>query len=111
MPGPTASVPTNRLLEIPGESAEASTFMAISVALASELSLTRMRLDTLERVLEHLGIGVRDAIEAFEPSPDDSAERSALRAHAIDRVFRVFAKAGQTELDEVQGEAREKDSI
>jgi hypothetical protein len=92
-------MPTKRVLSIPGQSPEADAFMAMAVAMASELSATRARLDTLERVLEQSGLSVRGPIEAFKPTAEEQAERDALRMHTIERVFRVIRKMSEAELE------------
>lgn len=105
MPGPTASVPIKRLLDIPGQNAEQAAFMSIAVALASELNLVRMRLDTLERVVDRAGINVREAIEAFEATPEEQRERDQLRMRSLDRVFRVFKRMGEERVASFENEA------
>ena len=73
--------------------------MSMAVALASELSMVRARLDTLERVIERSGLSVREAIETYAPNAEEQAERDALRMHTIERVFRVIRKMSEAELE------------
>ena len=72
--------------------------IGIALSLASELSVVRERLDTLERLLEKKGLLERAAIEAFEPAPAEKAERARHRAEYLDRVLQVAHR----ELDEIQ---------
>lgn len=72
--------------------------LGIALSLASELSVVRERLDTLERLLAKQGVLERAAIEGFEPSPAEKAERARQRAEYLDRVLQVAHR----ELDELQ---------
>lgn len=78
----------NGRLEIPGLSPGEDRLLAMVAALASELSVTRERLDTLERLVEAAGVIPPGAVEAFAPSPKQSAERDTLRRRLIARIFR-----------------------
>lgn len=57
-------------------------------ALAAQLSATRERLDTLERVLAAKGLPGTAEIEAFEPDDAATAMRDAMRQRLIARIFR-----------------------
>ncbi|MEM7282470.1 MAG: hypothetical protein AAF438_12670 [Pseudomonadota bacterium] len=70
---------------------------AIVMSLVAELSVTRDRLDTLERVLARNGSVSLDDVEAYTPDPQVAAKREAKRTAYIERVFRVM----QMELEEV----------
>jgi hypothetical protein len=72
--------------------------LGITLSLASELSVLRERLDTLERLVEKQGVVSRAAIEAFEPTPAEMAARARWRAEYLDRVLQVVHR----ELDELQ---------
>ncbi len=61
------------------------------VALMAELSVTRDRLDTLERLIEKSGGPGRKLMEAFNASPEVEAERAASRAAYIARVMRPIS--------------------
>lgn len=65
--------------------------MAIVMSLVSELSVSRERIDALERVLEQKNIMTRDAIDRFVPDDAAHAEREAQRRAYIERVFRVVS--------------------
>lgn len=62
------------------------------VALTAELSVTRTRLDTLERLLAADGTLSRERIEAYEPEDAVSSERSRWQQDMLARVFRRFAQ-------------------
>ncbi len=63
--------------------------LAIVVTLVGELSVTRERLDALERVLEADKGGVRAAVDAYRPDATAATERASARADYIDRVMRI----------------------
>ena len=69
--------------------------LAIVVALVSEVSVMRDRLETVETLIEEKGVFSRDDIEQFEPSADQVAIRDTQREEYLERVFRII----QTELD------------
>lgn len=64
-------------------------FMMMFTALLSDVSALRDRLDTHERLAVEGKVATPEAIEAFEPSPEDVARRSALRDAFLKRIFRV----------------------
>jgi hypothetical protein len=64
--------------------------MSIAMALAGELSVTRERLDTLERVLAARGLIEPDAVERFEPDTAAQAARHEMGRAYIARVLRLI---------------------
>ncbi len=66
---------------------------AISVGLATELAVTRQRLDTLERVLSRTGQLERRQIESFEPTSEEAAERGELVSELLAIVFRALLQS------------------
>ena len=50
------------------------------------------RIHVLETILARQGIPVTEAIEAHLPDADELAERAALRAAFVDRVFSSFVR-------------------
>lgn len=72
--------------------------LGIALSLAGELSVVRERLDTLERLIEKQGLVPRSAIEGFQPTPEEKAERARLRTEYLDRVLQVAHR----ELDDFQ---------
>lgn len=73
----------------------------MTLTLTEELSVTRDRLDTVERLLEQQRLLSRAAIEGYVPAGPAAAERSARRAAFVDRVMRAV----HAELEEVAGGA------
>jgi hypothetical protein len=82
-----------RRLDVPGQPVEEDRLLAMIAALASELAVTRERLDTVERLLERGGAFDRQAIETFVAEGAVATERETLRRRIIDRVFRVLRDA------------------
>jgi hypothetical protein len=71
----------------------------ITMTLASELSVTRDRLDAVERLLERKRVLKVADVDAYEPSPEAEAAREVRRQDYLDRVLRAV----QAELEEVTG--------
>jgi hypothetical protein len=82
---------------IPGEDASAARLMAICTALASEIVVLRERLDTHERLAEQSKPATRAGIEAFQPSPEDTAQRDAMRKRQIETIFRALKRDAEQE--------------
>jgi hypothetical protein len=64
--------------------------MAMITALAAELSVTRERLDTCERLAERAGIFTMADVERFEPDVQAMSDRARLRGHLLETVFRAL---------------------
>lgn len=71
--------------------------MSIVMALATELSVTRDRLDTVERLAEAKGLFGRDEIDGFVVDETVYAEREARRADYLERILWIMRE----ELDQV----------
>lgn len=82
--------PVNRHKPIAGQSPGEARLLAMVAALASELAVTRERLDTVERLAEDAGLLSRAGIETFTPTAEQARERDGLRRRLIDRVFRAL---------------------
>lgn len=74
--------------------------MTFVLELATELSVVRTRLDTVERLLDEHGSVTRAAIEAYEAPAAVEAERDAWRAAYFDRVLRMHAGDALSSRDE-----------
>lgn len=72
----------------------------MTVSLMEELSVTRDRLDAVERLLERQKTLRRSEVENYAPDAAAAAERGSRRAAFIDRVMRVV----QAELEEISRE-------
>ncbi len=75
--------------------------LSITLTLCEELSVTRDRLDTVERLLEQRKLVPRKAIEAYVPDATSEAERDANRRAYVERVMHIV----QAELAEVANNA------
>jgi hypothetical protein len=62
--------------------------LSITMALAAELSVTRERLDTLERLLDAKGVVARDAVESYRPDREAAYERGVATREYIARILR-----------------------
>lgn len=80
--------PVNRRIAVPGQSPAEDRLIAMVAALASELAITRERLDTLERLADASGMVPRAAIEDYAPDAEAARERDANRQRLIAKVFR-----------------------
>ncbi len=77
--------------------------LSMVLELAQELSVSRDRIDTLERLIDRAGLFPMSAVETYLPSPDEAEERATRRAAMLRRVFRSTEK----EIDDIkeQGDA------
>jgi hypothetical protein len=64
--------------------------LGINLALATELAVTRERLDTLERLLHNSNLVARESIEGYRPDDVVVAERNTMHENFLARVFRVL---------------------
>jgi hypothetical protein len=62
----------------------------ITLALTTELAVTRERLDTVERLLERHGLVPGVDIESYRPDPAAAAARAAAHQDYLARIFRVL---------------------
>ena len=73
----------------------------MTMTLMEELSVTRDRLDTVERLLEGKRVLRRRDIESFVPAEPAGTERANRRAAFVERMMRAV----EAELEEVAGGA------
>jgi hypothetical protein len=78
--------------------------LSIVWALAAELAVTRERLDTVERLLARRDVLEREAIESFEPTPDDARERGEWHIEYLSRLLRGL----QQEIEALKRDAAEQ---
>jgi hypothetical protein len=71
--------------------------LAMVIQLTAELSVTRDRLDALERLTVKAGVLAPDALETLQLSAAEEDDRHAARQALITRVLRVIDQ----ELDEI----------
>jgi hypothetical protein len=73
--------------------------------LTGQLSITRERLDTLERLVDKAGVVNRADIESFQADTDAAEERQGIRYRLIARVFRPLRDAAQHDARKAREEA------
>lgn len=81
----TARGRTHRSIEDP----HVSVLYGIVTALAAEVAALRDRLDTHERLASKGVLPAGDAVEDYRPDEEADAERDAVRAAYIKRVYRA----------------------
>lgn len=91
-------------LPIPGMSEAEDEMRGMIVAMASELSVLRERVDTLETVLAGSGVIAQDAVDSFEPGPADLERRGAFRRRLISKIFRPVLDAARRQAEHSQQE-------
>lgn len=74
---------------------EVERVMAIAMAIAQELAVARMRIDTLERLLARKGLIDRAEIERFAPAPEEAAERGLWTQEYIARILRIVQQEAE----------------
>lgn len=77
---------------------DAERVLAITMAVAAELAVTRQRLDTVERLLAKKAILTGQEIDEFVPSEDEHAERGLWNQEYTARILRIV----QQEIEEVE---------
>ena len=61
----------------------------ITMAVATELAVTRERLDTIERLLESKGLLSKEEINAFIPDDKAAEERQLAHARYVAKILRI----------------------
>ena len=74
--------------------------MSITMALATELSVTRERLATLECILAEKGILTCDEIESYKPNADETAKRSLATQEYLARILRIIQQDNEEQMAE-----------
>lgn len=82
--------------------------LTMVLELIGELSVSRDRIDTLERLIEQAGLFKVSDVEAYLPDEAVNEERAERRAKMLSRVFRasekeldtIVAKVVEDEIDE-----------
>jgi hypothetical protein len=88
--------------------------LSMVLALTGELAVMRLRLDTVERMLEGKGLLSRDAVEAYAADRDAGQERGEWMREYIARIMRgpqqqmeAMMREGDRPLDEVSADLRD----
>ena len=79
--------------------------MSMIMVLASEISVLRDRLDTIEKVAEEKGLASELDIESYEPDEATLAAREVRRQDFFERLFFVARKKA-AEMAAADNEAR-----
>ncbi len=96
---------------IPGEDPEVSRLAAMVLALLGELTVTRERVDTLERLLEAGNVLSQAAVEAYEPDTRATEARDRLRRSQIAKVMRPFRLDVEKAVRNTQHKVAEADAV
>jgi hypothetical protein len=74
--------------EVPGIDPAVARLSEMLVAVLSELTVTRERLDTVERLIERHGVFKQSEIESFQPDAEAEAARTGIRKRQIQKAMR-----------------------
>jgi hypothetical protein len=69
--------------------------LAITMAVAQELAVSRQRVDTLERLLKAKGLLADGEIDAFAPDPQAATERAMWTQEYIARILRIVQQENE----------------
>jgi hypothetical protein len=88
--------------------------LSMVLALTGELAVMRLRLDTVERLLEEKNVLSAEAVERFEPDRAAGQERGEWLREYVSRIMRgpqqqmeAMMREGDRPLDEVSAELRD----
>lgn len=96
----------NKLEPIPGREARDEQLLGMIVALTSEVTVLRARLDACERLLVASGALAEGAVDRFDPDAAAQAERERQRQHTIAKIMRPMQELARAELAALQPEDR-----
>jgi hypothetical protein len=74
--------------------------LAITMAVAQELAVTRQRADTLERLLLEKGVLSAGEIDSFTPDRAASAERQMWNQEYIARILRIVQQENEAAMQD-----------
>ena len=69
--------------------------LAITMAVAQELAVSRQRVDTLERLLKAKGLLADGEVDAFAPDAQAAAERGMWSQEYIARILRIVQQENE----------------
>jgi hypothetical protein len=87
-----------KLDPIPGREARDEQTLGMILALTSEITILRARLDACERLLVDAKVLPTGAIDSFAPDAAAQAEREALRTRSIAKILRPMHELAEHEL-------------
>ncbi len=88
---------------VPGIDPAIARLSEMLLAVLSELTVVRERLDTVERLISRKHLFTQDDIESFVPTAEDDAARAAIRKRQIQKAMRPL-------LDDIARDVRQPDS-
>ena len=74
---------------------EVERVLAITMAVAQELAVTRQRCDTLERLLAQKGVIETSEIEGYTPDKETAAVRGLANQEYIARILRIVQQENE----------------
>ncbi len=96
---------------VPDEDPQVARLSAMVLALLGELTITRERLDTVERLLENANLLRQLDIESFDPQGPAFIEREQLRKRQIGKVMRPFRLDIEQALAKVQHKVADAEAV
>ena len=69
--------------------------LSVTMAIATELAVTRDRLDTVERLLENEVPVTKKSIDSYAPDDEILKERQQWQANYISRILRIFQQENE----------------
>ncbi len=69
--------------------------LAITMAVAQELAVSRQRADTLERILRAKGLLAEGEIDAFQPDGQAATERALWTQEYLARILRIVQQENE----------------
>jgi hypothetical protein len=93
-----------KLDPIPGRELRDEQTLGMIMALASEITILRARLDACERLLVAADLLPPGAIDSFAPDTAAQAEREALRTRSIAKILRPMHELAEQELAALSAE-------
>lgn len=97
------SVPRNPIHGLPDTQDQ---LFGMVTTLATQLAVTRERLDTLERLVQSAGVIEPGAVEAYKPDAEAQKERDTIRQTLIVRIFRPVQEASARTARMLKGEGQ-----
>jgi hypothetical protein len=85
---------------VPGIDPAIARLSEMLLAVLSELTVVRERLDTVERLIARHDLFKQDDIETFEATPEEDATRTAIRKRQIQKVMRPLLDDVQRDLQQ-----------
>ena len=89
---------------VPGIDPAIARLSEMLLAVLSELTVVRERLDTVERLIARSNLFTQNDIEAFGPTAEDEAARTAIRRRQIDKTMRPLRSDIERDLRQTSSE-------